>query len=853
MIRLAPFTFALCLMLVRAHAETPFFNGHNLEGWTKPNGKPVGDGWEVVDGAIHRRGDVKRAGHIVTGSTFGDFDLRFDWKVAPGGNSGVKYRVKKYDGKIRGLEYQLLDDAAHGQLPQNKRSAALYDLYTPNRHKSLKPANEFNRSRIVVQNDTVLHYLNGALVLSANIRSQEWKEKVAGSKFAELVDFGENQFGQIMLTDHGCEVWYKNIEFIPLPTNEFPEPTAPVEGAIAEFELPDYMGKNHALSDYGNAPIIVLAFLGTECPLAKLYANRLVELNDKYGEQVQFLGVNSNVQDSLKEIAAFTRKHQIPFPILKDLGNQLADDLGVKRAPQVVVLDKDRRVRYQGRIDDQYVVGVVRDRATAEELRDSLQELLSGSEVTVPETEAVGCLIGRAPAATEGSSQDVTFSNQIARIFQRRCVTCHRSGDIGPFELTSYDEVAGWGDMIKEVIEDQRMPPWHADPNHGEFANDASMTSEEKELVYAWVDAGCPEGDPNQLPEPLVFTDGWQLPREPERVIAMSDSPFEVPANAGRKGVPYQYFEVDPEFDEDQWIEAAEVQPGNKSVVHHIIVYAQPPNEKGRRSWIFLTAYVPGLRYEPLPENSAKKIPAGSSFIFEMHYTPVGSVQDDISQLGLLFADPETITHEVVTTEVACYDFQIPPRDANYRVSATSRQVRYDDVTIRSLAPHMHLRGKSFRYELVTPNGDRQTLLDVPAYDFNWQTTYVLKQPLAIPKGALIHCKASFDNSEQNLANPDPNRQVTWGDQSWDEMMIGFCDVIVPIREKRRPGHKLIGTGVNVVGVFDDTDQDGDFQLSRDEAEKHDVVKKLFDVLDFDKNDRLELREALKAIEMMRN
>ena len=165
----------------------------------------------------------------------------------------------------------------------------------------------------------------------------------------------------------------------------------------------------------------------------------------------------------------------------------------------------------------------------------------------------------------------------------------------------------------------------------------------------------------------------------------------------------------------------------------------------------------------------------------------------------------------------------------------------------------MHLRGKSFKYELVTTDGKRETLLDVPAYDFNWQTSYVLEQPLDLPKGAVIHCKAAFDNSKSNLANPDPARTVRWGDQSWDEMMIGFCDLIVPVKEKRRSSHKLLNTGIDVVGIFDKTDSNGDAKISRDESQKQKTVKSLFDVLDADKDEELELGEALKALEMMRN
>ena len=213
------------------------------------------------------------------------------------------------------------------------------------------------------------------------------------------------------------------------------------------------------------------------------------------------------------------------------------------------------------------------------------------------------------------------------------------------------------------------------------------------------------------------------------------------------------------------------------------------PGGKGRRDWVFLAAYVPGLRCEPLPDGSAKRIPAGSSLVFEMHYTPNGSVQQDKTQIGFVFADVDKIDKEVITCEIGDIEFAIPPGDDNHVVTATSRPTK-QDVTLLSLSPHMHLRGKAFRYDLVLPTGEREMLLDVPAYDFNWQTRYVLAEPRRLPAGSVIHCRAVFDNSEANLANPDPTKSVRWGDQSWEEMMLGFFDVILPRDDAAQAGHQ---------------------------------------------------------------
>jgi hypothetical protein len=534
----------------------------------------------------------------------------------------------------------------------------------------------------------------------------------------------------------------------------------------------------------------------------------------------------------------------VKFTVLKDQGSKVADQFGAGRTPTVYVLDRQRAVRYIGRVDDQYCVGVTRKQPTRQDLRAAIDELLAGEPVSVATTDAVGCLIGR-PRDPSGDGS-VTYARDIAPILQARCVECHRAGEIGPFELTSYDEAAGWGEMLAEVVRGERMPPWHANPEHGKFANDCRMPDAEKQLLYAWVANGCPEGDPADAPPPRKFTAGWQLPREPDVVLAM-EKPFDVPADAGRGGVPYQYFIVPTGFEEDAWIEAAEIQPGNRAVVHHVIAYAARPDDRRRRDWIFLAAYVPGLRFDALPPQSAKRLPAGYVLLFEMHYTPNGSPQQDVTRIGLNLADVDAIQHEVVTTEVGNERFEIPPGEANHVVTATSQPIE-GDVTLLSLSPHMHLRGKAFRYELVTPDGEREVLLDVPAYDFNWQTRYVLAEPRKLPVGSIIHCRAAFDNSEDNLANPDPTAAVRWGDQSWNEMMLGFFDVMLPRDDERKAGKKMVRTGLDLVGIFDQANADGDDGLSAKEAEGTRRLADNFAAIDGNGDARLQLGEILAAV-----
>lgn len=554
---------------------------------------------------------------------------------------------------------------------------------------------------------------------------------------------------------------------------------------IDGFELKDFRGETHRLDDYADSKLVVVAFLGTECPLAKLYGPRMQQLSEEFASQgVTFIGINSNRQDSITEMANHARIHNMEFPFLKDVGNAVADQFGATRTPQIFVLDGDRNVQYHGRIDGQYSfgagVGYAAPQLDRRDLAVALEELLAGKEVSVPVTEAKGCLIGRVREVNAES--EVTYSNQIARIFQDRCVQCHREGQIAPFAMTGYDEVAGWGEMIAEVVRESRMPPWHADPQHGVFSNDSRLSAEEQEQIYEWVANGCPEGDVAQLPEPREYPEGWMMPREPDMVIAFGDEPVDIKA----EGVEaYRHYIVDPGFTEDKWVTWAECMPGNRQVVHHIIVFIRPPGRLARsedpdiRGFGFLAGFAPGTRPVEFPAGMAKKIPAGSTFVFQMHYTPCGSPQTDLSSIGLIFADPDEVTHQVATTATSNHDFAIPPGAFDHKVEATHTFSR--DTTLLSMFPHMHVRGKAFRYEATYPDGTHEILLDVPQYDFNWQNSFILAEPKSIPKGTEIHCTAWYDNSTDNPNNPDPTEEVRWGPQTWHEMMIGWYDIAFPV------------------------------------------------------------------------
>lgn len=550
------------------------------------------------------------------------------------------------------------------------------------------------------------------------------------------------------------------------------------EGTQAlSFRLPDHRGREWSMDDFESSQMVAIVFLGTECPLAQLYAVRLTELHRQYADQgVSIVGVVSNTQDSLTEIGDWVERHQLPFPVLKDPGNRLADQLQAERTPEVFLFDLQRELRYRGRIDDQYSVGRARATVQRRDLVEAMEELLAGREVSVARTQAPGCIIGRVQQAEP--TGEITWSTHIAEIFHSRCFECHREGEIAPFELRTFEDVVGWQDTILEVIEDNRMPPWFANPDHGHFKNDARLSSDQKDLLRTWVRNGMPAGDRSQEPMPPQFTAGWRIP-EPDQVIAMSEEPFTVPAEGV---VDYKYFDVDPGWTEDKYVWAAEARPDQRGVVHHIIAYVIPPGADGEddkpEGRKMLVGYAPGATANILTDGIAMHVPAGSTLKFEMHYTPNGTEVKDRSYIGLKFLDRDEVRKQLHGGAVLESDFTIPPHAPDAEV--TKELTLKHDVLLLDMTPHMHLRGKSFRYEAMFPDGTRETLLDVPNYDFNWQLSYELAEPRLLPKGTTLRCTAVYDNSAANLANPNPDQPVKWGDQSDEEMMIGFFTMVPP-------------------------------------------------------------------------
>ncbi|HEY7212043.1 MAG TPA: thiol-disulfide isomerase [Bryobacteraceae bacterium] len=385
-----------------------------------------------------------------------------------------------------------------------------------------------------------------------------------------------------------------------------------------------------------------------------------------------------------------------------------------------------------------------------------------------------------------------TFNRDIAPILQQNCQGCHRPGEAGPMPLLTYRQVRPYAAAIKEAVALRKMPPWFADPHFGKFSNDRSLPQRDIDTIIAWVRNGAPEGDGRDLPKPAAFVDGWNI-RQPDVVLEMP-APFHVPAKGT---LEYQYILIPLHFRQDTWVQMAEVRPGDRTVVHHVIAWVRPPGSKWmegiregvpfvpedhgaeskKRDADFLVGYAPGMPPAVLPEGRAKLIRAGSDIIFEMHYTATGKAATDRSRIGLAFAQ-KPVRERIVTLAASKDDFAIPPGAADYQVDAEIEFAK--DTRIIDLMPHMHLRGKNFEFKALYPTGESQTLLRVPHYSFSWQLVYYSASDIRIPKGTRLHCTAHFDNSANNPWNPDPSKEVRWGEQSWDEMMIGFFDVAIP-------------------------------------------------------------------------
>ena len=520
---------------------------------------------------------------------------------------------------------------------------------------------------------------------------------------------------------------------------------------VDNFKLLDHNGRAHELHYLSDAKAVALMSHTVGCSELADDVARFETLAAKYAGQgsadgsVEFLMVNA---DGLSDRSLV----QANAPVLIDEAQVVGESLGFTAAGQVLIVDPASwRVVYRGGMDA----------ATA------LEDFLAGRDVA-PGVEAVDeCAL-----SFERDDAEFTYTRDVAPILAANCVTCHREGGIGPWSMTGYNMVRGFAPMIREVIRTKRMPPWHADPVHGSFANDRSLSVEEIRKVVHWVEAGAPRGDGD---DPLESSsEGWPEWPLGEPDLVLDIPPFDVPASGV---VDYKYRYIKNPLDHDVWVRAAEILPGDRAALHHVITTWAVPNDDGSmrkpKARGGLGGYVPGSATDTYPEGTGRLLPAGSYIIFQMHYTPYGKAVTDTSRLGIYLHD-EPPEHPLRGAVLANTKIRIP---ANAKFHGDSAERTFEkDILVYSLLPHAHYRGTASEFRAFYPDGTEEVLLSVPSYDFNWQTSYVFEEPKRLPAGTRVVHTTWWDNSAQNPANPDPNREVPWGLQSWDEMLYGAVE-----------------------------------------------------------------------------
>jgi thiol-disulfide isomerase/thioredoxin len=573
---------------------------------------------------------------------------------------------------------------------------------------------------------------------------------------------------------------------------------------VENFRLTDHLDRSWELYALEEAPAVVLYQQGNGCPIVRQSMPALARLQEEFGPKgVVFLMLNANTQDTRADIREEAGEFNLPFPVLLDSTQRITLGLGVKRTAEVLVIRPGDQwsVVYRGALDDRFDYGAQRDTATREYVREALTAILAGEPVPTAKTETKGCLINFV------QPEQVSYANDVAPILANKCVPCHVQGGLGPFAMNNQRRVRGWAPMIRETIRTKRMPPWHADPEYGTYRHDLALSVEEERTLLAWLDAGAPKedgADPLRALDKPPKTE-WAL-GEPDMVVSMPRAE-ELPAEGL---IDYRYIYVDPGLKEDKWVRAAQVMPGTPSVVHHalmFIVYPEQfehiqPNHRGGLSGYF-EAFLPGAEIEPYPAGTGQFVPAGSIFVFQMHYTATGKPESDLTRMALYFHD-EAPEKELMIRAASTTDFDIPPHAADHPVKVTYEFRRPAEVW--GVSPHMHYRGSRARFDALLPEAGRVTLLNVPFYEFDWQPMYMLNEPLRVPEGATIEVTGAWNNSRFNRKNPDPSQTVDFGEQSWEEMFIGYIKMAVernPERYTPRPVTREMGeplTKENLVG-----------------------------------------------------
>ncbi len=612
----------------------------------------------------------------------------------------------------------------------------------------------------------------------------------------------------------------------------FPVLGQAVSQKVDNFVLLDHQGHAHELHYQSKSPAVVLISQYNGCEAIDRDAAAFKQLQADYAAAgVQIWMINSSDDQQRDAMASEARRLGLDIPILNDSARIIGRSLELTQTSEVLVIDPSNwQLVYRG--------------AVGADLRQALDSLVAGSSPEYVATAVSGCPV-KYPHA-----ESIDYASTIAPILENNCAGCHREGGIGPWAMSEYRMVQGFAPMMREVVRTKRMPPWHADPEIGEWQHSAAMSDEDTALLVSWIEAGAPRGEgEDPLAKLKPMENKWTL-GEPDLIL---DIPaHDIPANGV---LDYQYPVVENPLDHDVWVVAATIIPGDSQAVHHVLMGSadQAPEEGDRESVFenYIMGYAPGNESDHMPPGTGVKVPVGGVYQFQMHYTPYGKATTDRTRVGLYFAKEGEMPGNYLRQEVVVNPMiKIPPHDAAHEESAYFEF--YNDATIYSLVPHAHYRGVSSSFELVYPDGSTETILSVPNYDFNWQRTYKFVTPKTVPAGARIVHRTVYDNSAQNPRNPEPEREVPWGLRSTDEMLYGSVSYSWNDETSTAPIHSNMKADTAQWMGFMDANMDGKVERDEMSPRLREAIGWRWYLLDLNFSGGLELHEMERLVENLR-
>ncbi|MGK0373621.1 MAG: hypothetical protein ACJA2E_000088 [Arenicella sp.] len=602
------------------------------------------------------------------------------------------------------------------------------------------------------------------------------------------------------------------------------------------FVLIDHQGKAHELYYHSDDKAVVIVAQGNGCQIVRSNLEDLKSIRADFADQgVEILMLNANMQDTRATIVAEAEEWGADFPIMKDRTQIIARSLKLSRTGEVLVIDpRNWQVVYRGPLSDRVDFERQKDTASKRYVRDVLDALVAGEEVTPSTVNAPGCIINYDIVDLAA----VSYSDTIVPILKENCVACHVQGGIAPWAMSEYAMIKGFAPMMREVVRTKRMPPWHADPDIGHWRNEVGMSDEDTQTLIAWIEAGAPRGEGDDTLKQIPPLDNQWTLGKPDLVV---DIPaFEVPATGT---VDYQFPNVANPYDKDVWVVAAEVIPGDPKAVHHILAGSSEKQPQGRLSEIFenfIITYAPGNEASTMPPGTGVFVPKGGVYQFQIHYTPYGKKTVDQSKIGLYFSDkpPANFYREQV---IVNFELAIP---ANAEQHEEKAYFLFDkDADIHALFPHSHYRGVSSTFEVQYPDGTVETILSVPNYDFNWQRTYQFTEPKRVPAGSKMVHRTIYNNSAKNRGNPAPDEVVYWGLQSEQEMLYGSVGYSWVDETTAKPIHNSDRADLfQLMGVMDQ-DMDGKIAKSELTRDLSRAFADNFDKFDATKDGLLNLQE----------